>query len=562
MVVNLVVGLAVTAGLGLFMVGAFNLISIYFAVLFVGIGVDFAIQFSVRYRDERHTLNGLREAILSAGSRVATPLSLAALATAAGFFSFLPTQYKGVSELGTIAGAGMLIAFLTSMTVLPALIFLVDPAGEPEPLGYRFLAPVDEYLAQRRRPILFGTILIVVCALPALFWLKFDFNPLDLQSPNSEAIATYSALQRDPSLGANAIQALEPSLEQADASAARLRRLRQVLNVTTLSTFIPTDQEQKLPLVQRAADVLRGAFDAKEAQPAPTDPENVDALKEGAGRLLEAAGKQTGAGPEAARRLSTLLTQLAGASPETRASATRALVWPLDFDLQSLERSLAAQPVTRESLPRELVDGWIAADGRARLSIAPRASADDSAALRSFAEAVQAVQPNATEGPITTLKAADLILRAFIEAGAWAFASIAILLLIVLRRPGDVFLTLAPLALAGFVTMEVMSLSGLEFNFANIIALPLLLGVGVAFKIYYIIAWREGTTHLLQTPLTRAVFYSALTTATAFGSLWLSSNPGVSSMGKLLALSLVATLAAAVLFQPILMGKPRNPKQH
>ncbi len=152
-----------------------------------------------------------------------------------------------------------------------------------------------------------------------------------------------------------------------------------------------------------------------------------------------------------------------------------------------------------------------------------------------------------------------MIVRAFVEAGAWALASIAVLLFFFLRRLCDVMLTLVPLALAGLVTMELMALLGMSFNFANIIALPLLLGVGVAFKIYYIIAWREGTTHLLQTPLTRAVFYSALTTATAFGSLWFSSHPGTSSMGKLLALSLACTLAAAVLFQPILMGKPRAP---
>jgi len=119
-------------------------------------------------------------------------------------------------------------------------------------------------------------------------------------------------------------------------------------------------------------------------------------------------------------------------------------------------------------------------------------------------------------------------------------------------------LTLVPLVLAGVVTLELTVLVGLPLNFANIIALPLLLGVGVAFKIYYIMAWREGQTHLLQTSLTRAVIYSALTTATAFGSLIFSSHPGTSSMGKLLALSLVCTLAAAVLFQPILMGKPRN----
>ena len=142
--------------------------------------------------------------------------------------------------------------------------------------------------------------------------------------------------------------------------------------------------------------------------------------------------------------------------------------------------------------------------------------------------------------------------------GTKAGFSIAILLWIVLRRFGDVLLTLVPLLLAGMVTLEVCVLIGMPLNFANIIALPLLLGVGVAFKIYYIMAWRSGHTNLLQSSLTRAVIWSALTTATAFGSLWLSQHPGTSSMGKLLALSLVTTLAAAVLFQPALMGKPRG----
>ena len=169
-----------------------------------------------------------------------------------------------------------------------------------------------------------------------------------------------------------------------------------------------------------------------------------------------------------------------------------------------------------------------------------------------------AVEPNAIGGPISILESGHTIVRAFFEAGAWALISIAILLWIVLRRFGDVLLTLVPLLLAGVVTLELCVVLGLPLNFANIIALPLLLGVGVAFKIYYIMAWRAGQTDLLQSSLTRAVFYSALTTATAFGSLWLSSHPGTSSMGKLLALSLLTTLAAAVLFQPVLMGKPRE----
>ena len=216
--------------------------------------------------------------------------------------------------------------------------------------------------------------------------------------------------------------------------------------------------------------------------------------------------------------------------------------------------------MTQADLPPDLVAGWIAPDGKARASILPKGDPQDVGAMRAFADAVLAIEPTATEGPIAALKAGDLVLHAFIVAGLCALVSIAVLLWLFLRRVSDVVLTLFPLALAGIVTMELMSLFGMAFNFANIIALPLLLGVGVAFKIYYIVAWRDGTTNLLQTPLTRAVVYSALTTATAFGSLWLSSHPGTSSMGKLLALSLVCTLAAAVLFQPILMGKPRNPK--
>src|SRR5271166_1024834 len=281
LVVNLMVGLAATAAFGLFMVGAFNVISIYFAVLFVGIGVDFAIQFSVRYRDERHRVHDLSEAIRSAGARVATPLALASLATAAGFFSFLPTDYRGLSELGMIAGAGMLIAFLSSITVLPALIVLVNPPGEPEPLGYSVLAPIDNYLAKHRKPIIAGTALVVACALPSLYWLRFDFNPLDLQNPKSEAVATYLELRRNPSVGANSIEALAPSLEQADAIASRLRMLPEVLSATTLSTFIPSDQNAKVPLLQNAAARLAGALDVRTASPAPTDGQNVDALNEG-----------------------------------------------------------------------------------------------------------------------------------------------------------------------------------------------------------------------------------------------------------------------------------------
>ena len=195
---NLVVGLSITAAVGMMMVSALNLISVYFAVLFVGLGVDFGIQFSVRYRDERHEMGKLHAALLATGKHVGAPLTLAAAAVAAGFFSFLPTDYRGVSELGLIAGFGMLIAFLTSITLLPALLTLLKPPVEAEPLGFSALAPVDRFMERRRIPIIAITGLVVVAGLPLLYWVRFDFNPMHLRSPKVESVATYLELSKDP----------------------------------------------------------------------------------------------------------------------------------------------------------------------------------------------------------------------------------------------------------------------------------------------------------------------------------------------------------------------------
>ena len=274
--------------------------------------------------------------------------------------------------------------------------------------------------------------------------------------------------------------------------------------------------------------------------------------------MKKAAAGQTGPGAEAATRLAAVLSKIASGDLALRERAAAALVPSLKTAINGMRLSLQAQPITADNLPQQIKDNWITSDGHARVEAHPKGDANDNEVLRQFARAVLAVEPRASGGPISILESGHTVVRAFIEAGAWAFLSIAILLWIVLRRFTDVCLTLVPLALAGVVTLEICVLIGLELNFANIIALPLLLGVGVAFKIYYITAWRAGQTQLLQSPLTRAVMYSALATATAFGSLWLSSHPGTSSMGKLLALSLVTTLAAAVLFQPVLMGPPRE----
>ena len=556
--INLAVGLVITAAVGLLMVGTLNLMSIYFAVLFVGLGVDFGIQFSVRYRAERHEVDDLRVALVHAGRRAGAPLTLAALATAAGFLSFLPTVYKGVSELGLIAGVGMLIAFVTSVTLLPAMLSRFNPPREPHQLGYRALAPVDSFLERHRMPILIATATIVVAGLPLLHWLRFDFNPMNLRSPKVESVATYLDLKSNPNSGANDIQLLAASPAAAEQAAAKLRALPEVARVTTLASFIPDQQPEKLKLIAAAAKTLDPVLNPATAAAPPTDAQNVSMINSTVNALKTLAGDAKGPGADAARRLAAAMTALAKADPSVRQRAEVAFVQPLHTALDELRGLFKAQAVTAQSLPPELVHQWMTTGGQTRVDIAPKGDTNSNAVLERFADTVQAAEPNASEGPISILDARHTVLVAFGEAGACALISITIILWITLRRLGDVLLTLVPLLLAVVVTLELCVIIDLPLNFANIIALPLLLGVGVAFKIYYIMAWREGQTNLLQSVLTRAVTFSALTTATAFGSLWFSSHPGTSSMGKLLAISLMTTMAAAALFQPILMGKPRE----
>lgn len=556
--VNLFIGLALTTAVGLMMVGSLNLLSIAFAVLFVGLGVDFGIQFSVRYRSERFKNDDLALALESAASRSAVPLSLAAMATAAGFLCFLPTDYKGISELGKIAGAGMLIAFITSITVLPAMLKLLNPPGESEPVGYAFLAPVDEFLERHRVIIIVGTLLVATAGLPLLYFMKFDFNPINLRNAQVESIATFLDLRKDPNTGANAINVLTTSEAEAKKIEARLEKVPEVLRVMSLDSFVPDDQPAKLKLIAQAAKVVGPALNPDQVDAAPTDAENVDALKSSVDSLRRAAGDGKGPGAVASRRLADTLSKLASSDQATRDKAQDVFVTPLKITFDQLRNMIQAGPVTLQTLPPELVRSWKSSDGLIRVEALPKGDPNDNDNLRRFADAVLAAEPNAIGGPVSILKSGDTIVRAFIHAGIWALVVISLLLWLALRRITDVLMTMVPLLVAGAVTLEICVLIGLPLNFANIVALPLLLGVGVAFKIYYVTAWREGRTNLLQSSLTRAIFFSALTTATAFGSLWLSSHPGTASMGKLLALSFVITLAAVLLFQPALMGKPRD----
>ena len=570
-VITLVTGLVLSTGFGLAMYGALNLISVAFAVLFVGLGVDFGIQYVVSYRAAGTTgARGSLDAVDEASRRTGTSLALAALAIAAGFFAFAPTDYRGISELGVIAGTGMLIAFFASISLLPALLRLMRvPAGRSE-MALRWLAPLDRWLAAHRRRALGMAAAVALASLAALSSLRFDFDPLHLRSAATEAVATLQDLAADPQTSPDTAEILSPSLAAAQALAARLSALPEVEQVLTLASFVPDDQTAKLAVIQDASMLLDVTLAPSSVKPPPTDAEDVAAMRQTAASLRSAvasagasapAGRSTEAGA-AATRFADALQALAKAPPAQRLALTDALVPGLRTMLAQASDSLHAAPVSIDTLPDDLRRDWLTRGGQARVEVFPRAAqrdaawAEQNASLRRFVAAVRRVAPQAGGAAVAIQDAGDTIVGAFVEAGLWAALSTALLLAVVLRRAGDVLRTFASLALSGAATLALCVAFGIPLNDENIIALPLLLGIGVAFNIYFVLAWRRGEQHLLRTPIARGIVFSALTTATAFGSLWLSSHPGTSSMGQLLALSLGCTLASAMLFLPALLGPP------
>jgi hopanoid biosynthesis associated RND transporter like protein HpnN len=551
-----IVGLATAMAFGLLIFGRFNVISVAFIPLFVGLGIDFGIQLSVRFRSEQMAGEAVPDALIAAGRGMGQSLMLAAFAISAGFLAFGPTAYIGVSQLGVIAGLGLIFALFLNLSLLPALLRLLKPAPAVRGPMSASLHRLDSFMLGHRRLVV-GTgataAALCACLLPLL---HFDFNPIHMRSPKVESVATLFDLMRDPNRSPNTLEVIAPSLGEAQAIAHRVAGVPEVDSVRTLQSFIPSDQPAKLATIGDANTLLGLTLDPLMTQPPPSDEEVKTSLAKAAVDLRAAAGATQSPAATNARRLAAALEKLAQGSPALRVRATEMLMPPLGTMLAQIRDSLQAQPVTMANLPADVHGQWITPDGRARVSIIPKGDSNDNDVLTRFIDAVAAVQPNLAGSPVGIHEGGKTVVGAFVEAGVLSFVAITLLLFAILRRVRDVAITMAPIVLTGLLTLGSCVLIGQPLNFANIIALPLLFGIGVAFHIYFVMAWRSGGEHLLESSLTRAVFFSALTTATGFGSLWASSHPGTASMGKLLMISLVWTLVSALLFQPALMGPP------
>ncbi|MEX0759577.1 MAG: MMPL family transporter, partial [Tistlia sp.] len=504
----------------------------------------------LRFLEEREREPDRRKALAAAGAAIAGALGLSAVAAAAGFLSFLPTDYRGLAQLGLISGAGMACALLASFTVLPAALALPGPRATL-PRARRLGGGANAMIAAQGRRICLAALLLGLGCAALLPALRFDFNPINLKDPETESVATFHELAAEPNSSVYTLELLRPDLPAATEAAERLRALPEVGRVLTLQSFVPEDQEPKLNIVDAMASYLGPVF-LSFPEPPPEETERAEAVERLNTRLGETAAAG-GAPAEAAARLRDALARLAGTA--ALAEYEDRLFAHFPGLVERLGTALEARPVGLEDVPQALRGQWIAEDGRARVQAFPAGRILGNEDLGRFADAVQAVAPEATGTPIVVTQASRAVVTAFVEASLIAFAAIVVILLVVLRRLDDTLLVLAPLLLAALLTAAASVLLGLAFNFANVIVLPLLLGLGVSAGIHLVLRRREGAgPAVMESSTPRAVLFSALTTLASFGSLALSGHRGMTSMGQLLTVSIVALLLATLVVLPALMA--------
>ena len=487
----------------------------------------------------------------AAGREVGGALFLCAATTAAGFYVFIPTDYTGVSELGLIAGTGMFICLFANFTVLPAMLgaLPLQPAVSSTPARPAGVETLPRY----RKAVRMVAVIVALAAIPPVIGARFDFNPLNLHDPTAESVQTLQDLLRDSERPPWSVDVLAADIKDAEALADELAGLDGVHQTLTIADYVPSNQVEKLALIEEMAFFM--------GQPPPANPAPPDAAQRRAALDSFKAALDGALTSPGAERLAGNLSRLIAAEDAP------ALLETLETNLLSgfperLRRLYAAlepvEPITLDDLPAALRMREIAGDGRVRVLAFPKDDLTDNQALRRFVETVRTVAPDAVGSPISILESGDAVVDAFIQALISAVAAVVLLVLVLMRRLIDVVFVVTPLLLAALLTIAASTLFNLPFNFANVIVLPVLFGVGVDSAIHLVYRYRTDPASragILSTSTARGVVFSALTTIAGFGSLAVSTHRGTASMGELLTIGVVLTLVCTLLVLPALLPR-------
>jgi len=556
----LTVGLAITTWFATVAIGSLNLLSVAFAVLFIGLSDDFGAHFTLRYKEELANHKSRAEALVATARGNGGALTLCAIAAAISFFSFMPTDYRGVAELGLIAGVGMFVALIVNLTMLPAILSMLPLKVKPRPAATPVKPVIEGIVEHWPRQITTAAVVFCLMGLALLPFARFDADPLKMKDPEAESVQAIFDLAADSTFGPYDLVLLAKDLKEADEVAARLEKLPSVDSVLTLSKFVPKDQEPKLAVIQDMGLFLTSLLVDTTRKPAPSATERREAL--GALRQrLDALAARDLPPPltQAIRRLTAALAKQDMSDAGLAEMETR-LVGSLPARLQTLREAMGAHQVAIGDLPEDIRERQVAKDGRARVQVFPKEKLLDIDDLRRFTDLILANDPRATGTAITVVMAGRAVIHAFHVAAALALSGIVVVLIVLLGNWRDTLLVLLPLVLAGILTAASAVMLGMDFNFANIIVLPLLVGLGVASGIHLVLRDREIATggSVLETSTPRAVIVSALTTISSFGTLMLSDHRGVFSMGLLLTIGITLNLAVTLVVLPALLALRRQ----
>lgn len=568
-------------GLGLLFCGAFaafavrelNLISVAFAVSNIGLGVEYAIHLCLRYRDNLYELTDKTRALQQTVLSTAPSLLLCAGTTAIGLYSFIPTDYKGVSELGLLAGTSLFICLLTTLVALPPLLKLIPAALSAKIARHSsrddspWLAHLSEKMAtltlRHAKPIAAVTLALTIIAIVLTFKIKTDFNPINLRDPSTESVIAFKNLLKDKETSPMTLTVLAKSPAETRTLKTKLDALDVVDKTISLFDFMPSDQEEKLAVIEDMAMVLGSqarSFPALiyDSNPVPGITDLIAAIDQKSAQ--EKGGRSLEILKNFRKELEGLLLELSNRqNPDRRMFVEKvqtSLIGTLPTAMNELYASFNAREVTLADLPADIKDRWLSKNGFYRIQIFPKKDLNNLADLREFIVKVQAVAPETTDLPVMYWESMKEVLAAFKEAITIALITIALLLYIIRRRSvADTLLVMTPLILAGLFTMASTALTGTPINFANIIALPLLLGLGVDNGIHMVEKLHHSLDeqqNIYQSSTARAMFYGALTTASSFAGLAFSPHQGIASMGLVITIGIFWIMICTFVVLPAL----------
>ncbi len=558
----LVIGMAWAFGWATVSVGHLNILSVTFAVTMIGVGIDYGTYYIGRYLECRRHGMGCDDALLSTSGAVAPGILTGAITTAVAFFAAALTSFVGVAELGLIAGGGILLCAAAELLVLPAVIAVIDRGSLgrqiPEPV------PVHSWLAPLMRHPRFVTLAAVACSLAlagGLHELDYDHNLLNLQADGLESVKVEKRLLSECDQSVWYALSIADSREQLLERKEQLMALPSVERVDEIASLLPVDEDLKRPTIERIGQRL-----AQLPERPPEIPvDRLEALGETLAWAQSEVAKRPG-GLRTAWHLERARESLRTKGPEECYRALAAFQQRAAGELLSRLHALAAvsdpQPPALDDLPPSLVERFVGSSGRHLLKIYGRGDIWNFESLERFVHDVRSVDQRATGNPLQAYEASLEMKRSYEQAGISALAVILFVLWLDFRSIRHSLLAVLPLLVGVVQMLGLMGLVGLDLNPANLIGIPLVLGIAVDYGVHVVHDYLERPgPYRMSASTANSVLVDALTTILGFGALMVASHRGLESLGRLLTLGVTCCTFTSLIVLPAVLTwlRPAEP---